>query len=109
VAQFVFSGSAGTIYMDNVYFSKVATTLSTAKFEISNVKLYPNPVSNYLTIEANSTIEKVSVYNLLGQEVLSRSPKSNSATLQTNNLQKGVYIVRTDIDGKVTTTKIIKE
>ena len=109
VAQFVFSGSAGTIYMDNVYFSKVATTLSTAKFEISNVKMYPNPVSNYLTIEANSTIEKVSVYNLLGQEVLSRSPKSNSATLQTNNLQKGIYIVRTDIDGKVTTTKIIKE
>jgi hypothetical protein len=109
VSQFVFSGSAGTIYMDNVYFSKVATTLSTAKFEISNVKMYPNPVSNYLTIEANSTIEKVSVYNLLGQEVLSRSPKSNSATLQTNNLQKGVYIVRTDIDGKVTTTKIIKE
>ena len=109
VAQFVFSGSAGAIYMDNVYFSKVATTLGTTKFEISNVKMYPNPVSNYLTIEANTTIEKVAVYNLLGQEVLSRSPKSNSATLQTNNLQKGVYIVRTDIDGKVTTTKIIKE
>jgi predicted metalloenzyme YecM len=109
VAQFVFSGSAGTIYMDNVYFSKVAATLSTAKFEISNVKMYPNPVSNYLTIEANSIIEKVSVYNLLGQEVLSRSPKSNSAILQTNILQKGVYIVKTDIDGKVNSSKIIKE
>ena len=109
VAQFVFSGSAGTIYMDNIYFSKVATNLSVANFETSKVRMYPNPVTNYLTIEANSTIERVSVYNLLGQEVLVKSPKSNSTILQTNELQKGVYIVKTNIDGKVNSSKIIKE
>ena len=66
VAQFVFCGSAGTIYMDNIYFSKMATNLSVANFETSEVRMYPNPVTNYLTIEANSTIEKVSVNNLFG-------------------------------------------
>jgi hypothetical protein len=39
----------------------------TTNFEVSNVKMYPNPVKNNLTIEANST-ERVSVYNILGQE-----------------------------------------
>jgi len=84
-------------------------TLSTAKFDTSSIKMYPNPVKNSLTIDANSSIQKVSVYNILGQEVLSVSPKSNSATLQTGSLQKGAYMVRTEIDGNVSTSKIIKE
>ena len=71
--------------------------------------MYPNPVQNTLTIEANSEIQRVSVYNVLGQEVLSRSPKSNSTTLQTNDLQKGVYMVTTEIDGNISSSKIVKE
>lgn len=109
IAQFVFSGLPGTIYMDNIYFSKVATNLSITKFETSNVRMYPTPVTNYLTIEANSTIERVSVYNLLGQEILVKDPKSNSIILQIDELQKRVYIVKTDIDGKINRVKIIKE
>lgn len=95
-----------TYYFDDVNF---VSTLSTAKFDIASVKMYPNPVSNTLTIDANSSIQKVSVYNILGQEVMTKSPKSNSTTLQTSALQKGVYIVKTDIDGNVSTSKIIKE
>ena len=71
--------------------------------------MYPNPVRNTLTIDANSNIQKVSVYNILGQEVMKASPKSNSVTLQTSELQKGAYMVTTEIDGKVSTSKIIKE
>jgi hypothetical protein len=29
--------------------------------------------------------------------------------LQTNELQKGVYMVTTEIDGKVSTSKVVKE
>ena len=95
-----------TYYFDDV---KFVSTLSTAKFDTSKIKMYPNPVNNSLTIDANSSIQKVSVYNILGQEVMSVSPKSNSTTLQTSSLQKGVYMVRTDIDGNISTSKIIKE
>jgi len=109
ITQLLIDPSApSTLYIDNFYFYK-GTSLGTTKFDKSNVKMYPNPVKKSLTIEANSTIEKISVYNILGQEVLTTNPKSNSATLQTNNLQKGVYIVKTEIDGKVSASKIIKE
>lgn len=101
-----FAGS--TTYFDNLYFWK-GTTLGVAKFETSSVKMYPNPVRNTLTIEANSAIQKISVYNILGQEVMSKSPKSSSATLQTSALEKGTYIVKTDIDGNISTNKLIKE
>lgn len=96
------------LWYDNLYAYK-GTALGTDKFETSSVKMYPNPVKNTLTIEANSEIQRVSVYNILGQEVLKASPKSNTATLQTNELQKGVYLVTTEIDGKMSTSKVVKE
>jgi hypothetical protein len=64
--------------------------------------MYPNPVKSNLTIEANSTIERVSVYNILGQS-FERKASSNTTTLQTNNL----YIVKTK--WKVSASKIMKE
>ncbi|TDD76451.1 T9SS type A sorting domain-containing protein [Flavobacterium caseinilyticum] len=110
IAQLVLSGApAGTVYIDNVYFSRVAGNLNVGDFETSNVVMYPNPVTNYLTIEANSMIEKVVIYNILGQEVMVKSPQSNSTIIQTNELQKGVYIIKTSIDGKASVAKIIKE
>lgn len=96
-------------FFDNIYFSVNAPVLGTSKFETSSVKMYPNPVQNTLTIEANSEIQRVSVYNVLGQEVMQSNPKSNAVTLQTNDLQKGVYMVTTEIDGNVSTSKVIKE
>jgi hypothetical protein len=96
------------VYVDNIYLYKVVS-LGTEKFETSNVKMYPNPVKNTLTIEANSTIDKIAVYSILGQEVMSKSPNSNSTTLQTSALQKGTYIVKSTIDGKTATSKFIKE
>jgi hypothetical protein len=109
IAQLVLSGApVGTVYIDNVYFSKTISTLGIANFETSNVKMYPNPVTDYFTIEANGAIDEVTVYNVLGQEILVKSPKSNATTIQTSDLQKGVYIIKMAVDGKVTTAKIIK-
>lgn len=108
LAQFVITSDLGTVYYDNLYFHK-NTVLGTASFAKSNIKMYPNPVQNFLNIEANASINKVSVYNILGQEVLTASPKSNSASLQTGDLQKGVYMVTTDIDGNISTSKFVKE
>jgi hypothetical protein len=110
IFQLKLEATAGptTTYFDNLYFWK-GTALGVSSFEKSNVKMYPNPVKNTLTIDANSAINRVSVYNVLGQEVMKVSPKSNTVTLQTNELQKGVYMVTTEIDGKVSTSKVVKE
>ena len=99
-------GPNSTYYFDDIAFSD---SLSTPSFAISEVKMYPNPVSNQLSIEADREIQKVSVYNLLGQEVLTKRPKSVKTTLQTNGFQKGVHIVKTTIDDRETTSKFIKE
>ncbi len=108
IAEFVISTNLGTVYYDNAYFHK-GTTLGTADFEVSKVKLYPNPASNVLNIESALTIEKVSVYNLLGQEVISKNTNTQIVTVDVTGLQVGVYIVKTSINGDVSSTRFIKE
>ena len=108
IAQFIITSDLGTVYFDNLYLYKEAS-LGTAKSEKSNLKVYPNPATTNVTIEANNTIERVSIFNILGQEVLSKNPKANSTSLDISNLQKGTYILRTTSEGKTETTKVLKK
>lgn len=72
-------------------------------------KYYPNPVSNELNLSAKSTIDSVTIYNLLGQSVLISEPKSFESSLNMSNLQNGIYIVKVSIANTKQTIKIIKE
>ena len=107
VAQFLISSNLGLVYVDNIYLYRPAT-MTTDTFNTSNVRLYPNPTSTNLTIEAKDAIESVTIYNVLGQQVISKNPMSNSMTMDVSNLENGLYFVNCTIDGKSSTTKFIK-
>ena len=51
-------------------------------------KIYPNPVSNILTIEGLKGTSEI--YNLLGKKVI----ESNSQTINIENLPKGNYVIK---------------
>ncbi|MBC7525881.1 MAG: T9SS type A sorting domain-containing protein [Flavobacterium sp.] len=108
LAQFIISSDLGTVYYDNLYLHK-NTVLGNTTFEQNKVKMFPNPTKNILNIEAISNLEKVAVYNMLGQEVIKTAPNSNATVLDVSNLQAGIYIVKTTIDGNVSSSKFIKE
>ena len=107
IAQFLISSNLGTVYVDNIYLYKDA--LATEKFATAGVKMYPNPASNNLTIEANNVIEKVSLFNVLGQEVVSKTTNNQVVTLDISSLQNGVYIVKTTINGVTSASRVIKK
>jgi len=96
-----------TYYFDDVAFSDKSASMPSLL--ISEVKMYPNPVTNQLYIEANGEIQKVTVYKLLGQEVLNERPFNNKISLNTTVLPKGMYIVKTAINGAELNSKLIKE
>jgi endoglucanase len=83
--------------------------LSNNDFEKLKARIYPNPATNLLNIESEVSIEKVTVYNILGQEVISKSPNTELVTLDVSNLQVGVYIVKTSINGNISSTRFIKD
>ena len=95
-------------FFDNIYFS-VNSTLGNEKFETSIVKMYPNPASNVLNIESVGTIQNIAIYNVLGQEVMNKLSNETSVSLDVSGLNSGIYVIKTKIDGTVSSSKFIKE
>lgn len=102
------AGFAGVYYVDNIYLYKEGTA-SVDKNNLLNVSLYPSPASNNLKISAQSTIEKVSIYNVLGKKVKSVVINKTEDTIDVSTLNTGIYILKYTVDNKVGTLKFIKE
>lgn len=57
-----------------------------------NVLVYPNPANQYAVIEAiGTTINKVRVTNVVGQNVMESQFNSSKIELNTSELQQGIY------------------
>ena len=98
------------VFFDNIYLSyNPGTVLNNTSFATSTVNMFPNPTSDNVTITAKSIIESVSVYNVLGQEVMTTSPKADSVTINISDFQSGVYLVKSTVDGTTSTSRIIKK
>jgi hypothetical protein len=100
--------NAGFVYIDNILLT-TTSVLSNSNFTTSKVKLYPNPTSNVLNIESLGTIQTISVYNVLGQEVINKALNSTSTSLDVSSLNSGIYVVKTVVDGVASSTKFIKQ
>ncbi|WP_066218257.1 galactose-binding domain-containing protein [Formosa haliotis] len=79
-------------------------TLSDKTFELSQIKLYPNPANDILNI-ANAKGEMVSVYSILGKQVLTTKLEHANETIDISGLNTGIYFAEFKIG---TTRKIIK-
>ena len=86
-----------------------ASLLSNSSFENENFRSYPNPVKDVLNLSYNKTISNVSVFNLLGQEVMIKSINSNQSQIDMSGLTVGTYLVKVTADNQVMTIKVIKE
>ena len=90
----------------------LARTLSNNDFQndTTTVKLYPNPVSNQLTIQLPLQIEEANVklYDVLGKKVIDTKVNTINKTINTNPLSKGVYLIKVEAEGLSIAKKIIK-
>jgi hypothetical protein len=94
----------------NFQVSAFSATLSTASFEDEAAfNYYPNPVKNTLRLNAQNTIENVTMYNMLGQEVLRATPNTVNSELDMSSLQDGTYFVKVTIANITKTVRVIKQ
>ena len=84
--------------------------LSTESFESNTgFTYYPNPVKNTLSLDAQSNIQDVAIYNMLGQVVLNTKPNNMESVIDTSALQTGTYFVKVTIDNVTETVRVIKQ
>ena len=80
--------------------------MSTKQILLNNqVKVYPNPGSNYITITATQDVSEVKIFNVLGKEVIGTKEKE----IDISYLNNGVYFIQAKAADKIYTTKFIKE
>lgn len=84
------------------------TILSTSDFENSTISFYPNPTNNIINVSSFETVERVTVYNLIGQEVFSQQINSNDFKIDVSNQASGTYIAKINSKGKSQSIKLIK-
>lgn len=83
------------------------TNLSVNEQSLLNVKLYPNPTSGQLSIEAEG-MTSVSVYNLMGQCIMQMAVESDSFALDINPLQNGVYMIKVETREGTAMQRVVK-
>jgi hypothetical protein len=105
VIQFKFDGGDGspTIYLDNLYFYKLPTSI--VETEQSELVVYPNPVRMGNQVHLSSVADLVEVYDLTGKLIISYQ---NTSVFNTDAVKMGVYIIRIHtFDGLVQTKRLV--
>ena len=77
--------------------------------ETSRIEMlvYPNPAYNMVNVQSNITIDKLSIYNHIGQSVAEILVNDNTASVNTSTLESGVYIIRMETANGYTTQKLV--
>jgi len=76
---------------------------------IDGFNMYPNPVKDVLNLTAQNKIDFVSIYNLVGQEVLTVLPNTTETQVDMSNLPVGAYIVKVQAGSQLGSYNLIKE
>ncbi|MDT7831853.1 aryl-sulfate sulfotransferase [Flavobacteriaceae bacterium S356] len=78
--------------------------LSTDQHVLNTARVYPNPSDDVVTIETTQNIQKVEIYTLLGENVLTFK---NSKQVDVSSLKHGIYLLKIFSDEVAVMKKII--
>ncbi len=107
------SGEVSTVSNNGVFkwengsvFTKVKTIVSAV---INEVSIYPNPTSSIVTIRVPSKRTQVTLYNILGEQILSSEVNDGKMYIDMSTYNQGTYIVQMVSGNNKTTRKLVKQ
>ncbi len=93
-----------------VGYNTLSNTLGTFQFNESSFSIYPIPTKDFLTIDGkNSSDYNVTILDLLGKKVKSKTVNNSNTTIDLSDLPKGVYLAKIKSENEEKIMKIIKE
>ena len=103
----------GTTIQRNQFVTIACPVSNLAVEEIStaadNVKVFPNPVNDILNVSSDQKIISVTIYNMVGQQMLTKVINDNKGTVDVSALSSGVYVVKINAAKDIVkTVKVIK-
>jgi len=97
-------------YIDNVCFQEVIVGIEdpVTTAEKASIRLFPNPVNQFLNIASQAKLVNVQVFNTVGQRVFFTNASGNSMQINTQSLESGLYIVQIQTENGFETQKFMK-
>lgn len=75
---------------------------------LSGVKIYPNPVADYLTIHATENIS-ITLQDATGRILKEAYPENQSLTIPMQTYPSGIYYLKINVNGKLFYKPVIKQ
>ncbi|MGB5417423.1 T9SS type A sorting domain-containing protein [Algibacter sp.] len=95
-------------YKTIFYYSDYNNQLSVKdKLLADAVRVYPNPATDFLTIDSKIPILGVEVYNILGEKIM--DVRSNFNSIPLSNISNGIYIFKIQSENGVLIKRIINK
>ncbi len=69
-------------------------TSNTDDLALENIKIYPNPASNYIKLSNSYDIERLEIFNVIGRKVKSFHDLAEGTLHDISDLARGIYLVR---------------
>jgi len=73
------------------------------------LQIYPNPARDYVTIVAESTIQKIEIFDHTGKSINTYQPGLRYLNINTTGIQSGVYFIKIFSHDNVITRKLVIE
>ena len=84
--------------------------LSTGEFVSDNsINVYPNPAANFVTINSDSNINSIQMYDVQGRLLHTKIENNAEVTIDISNHSNGIYFFKIQSDNGVKVVKLIKE
>lgn len=89
----------------------VTSTAGISENKLLSFDMYPNPVSDMLTVQLPIGTEKaeVSIFDYTGRLVSLKTISSNDATIDIQSISKGIYMIRVATNTKIGVQRFIKK
>lgn len=76
--------------------------------EDEDFSFYPNPTNGILKLTSSYNIENVALYNVLGQQLITKSINATTSQVDLSKLGSGTYILKVMVKGQLGTYKVLK-
>ena len=87
---------------------QAGTALKVDGFDNANFKYYPNPVNNILTVSYSEAITGLKLYNMVGQQLITKSVNANETQIDMSHLPAGSYLLEVSSGNKSKMVKLLK-
>jgi hypothetical protein len=72
-------------------------------------EIYPNPAQYQLTIKSEELIERIEIYSLIGQRIMTKNCLLNEINIELSNIESGSYLIRVfDTNNKSSKAQLIE-